>query len=84
MALLQLQKMVSVQYLLKNLVYWIHIYTGIYNHKISVKFNLRYNPPIIMGFMASLQPQKMFPLDIFLKYMCIGFIIYIQVYNHKI
>ena len=34
-------KMVSIHYLLKRLVYWIHtFYTGIYNHKIQVKFDL--------------------------------------------
>ena len=29
-------ELVSVHYLLKTLVYWIHIYTQIYNHKIYI------------------------------------------------
>ena len=29
-----LKKMVSVPYLLKRLLYWIHIFTQVYNHKI--------------------------------------------------
>ena len=45
--------MVSGPYLLKTLVYWIHIsYTGICNHKIQVKFDYGQNPPIIIRVMA--------------------------------
>ena len=47
------RKMVSGRYLLNTLVYWIHIsYTGIYKHKIQVKFDYGQNPPIIIRVMA--------------------------------
>ena len=47
-------KMVSIHYLMKKLLYLIHIsYTGV--SKIQVKFDFGYNPPIILGVMALFQ-----------------------------
>ena len=37
--LISICKMVSGQYLLKTVMYWIHISYTVYNHKIQVKFD---------------------------------------------
>ena len=60
--------MVSIWYLLKRLVYWIDIlYTGMYNHKILVKFDLGWNPPIILGYGPFFNFENWFPFNIFWK-----------------
>ena len=64
------RKMFSGWYLLKTLVYWIHIFifhTQVYNHKIQVKFDYGQNTPIIVRVMALDLRMKMVSGRYFLK-----------------
>ena len=67
MALFQLRKMVSFQYLFKDYCVGFIFYTQVYNHKVDVKFDLGLNPPIIMGVMTLFQLRKMVSFRYLLK-----------------